>query len=110
MQYGLLDVAGRLGVLSAVAAAIWVDRRPPHGLMAAGALFLALDPFLALSGSFALAVAGDFVTGVGHGFVSDLIFYAVAEKGCDKFRGTLIGPPRGKDVQSSSLDGQQRAG
>ncbi len=41
-QYGLLVVASGLGALFVVAAAIWVDRRPPHGMMAAGALVLAL--------------------------------------------------------------------
>ena len=91
VQYGLLAGVGGLGALSAVAAAIWVDRGPPHGMMAAGALFLALGPFLALSDSFALAVARVFVTGVGHAFVGDLIFYAVAAKGSARFRGTLIG-------------------
>ena len=56
VQYGLLTAAGGLGALFAVAAAVWVDRAPPHGMMAAGAVFLALGPFLALSDSFALAV------------------------------------------------------
>ena len=40
-KYGLLVAAGALGSLSAVVAAIWVDRSPPHGMMAAGAVFLA---------------------------------------------------------------------
>ena len=90
-QYGLVAAAGALGALSAVAAAIWVDRGPPHGMMAAGAVFLALGPFLALSDSFELVVARVFFAGVGGAFVGSLIFYAVAVKGCARFKGTLIG-------------------
>ena len=91
VQYRLLAAAVGLGSLSAVAAAIWVDRSPPHGMMAAGAVILALNPFLALSDSFALAVTGTFFTGVGHAFVGSLIFYAVVVKGYFRFKGTLIG-------------------
>ena len=91
VQYGLLTAAGGLGALFAVAAAIWVDRGPPHGMMAAGAVFLALGPFLALSDSFALAVTRVFFAGVGGAFVGSLIFYAVAVKGYARFKGTLVG-------------------
>ena len=91
VQYGLLAAAGGLWALSTIVAAFWVDRGPPHGMMAAGAVLLALIPFLALSDSFALAVARIFFAGVGHGFVGDLIFYAVAVKGYARFKGTLIG-------------------
>ena len=91
VQYGLLASAGGLGALVSVAAAIWVDRSPPHGMMAAGAVLLALGPFLALSDNFVLAVTRSFFTGVGGAFVGSLIFYAVAVKGCTRFKGTLIG-------------------
>ena len=91
VQYGLLTAAGGLGDLFVVAAAIWVDRGPPHGMMAAGALFLVLGLFLALSDSFALAVTRVFFAGVGGAFVGSLIFYAVAVKGYARFKGTLIG-------------------
>ena len=90
-QYGLLTAAGGLGALFVVAAAIWVDRGPPHRVMAAGAVFLALGPFLALSDSFALTVVRIFFGGVGGAFVGPLIFYAVAVKGYARFKGTLIG-------------------
>ena len=91
VQRGLRMAAGGLGALFVVAAAIWVDRWPPHGMMAAGAVFLALGPFLALSDSFAFAVTRVFFAGVGGAFVGSLIFYAVAVKGCARFKGTLIG-------------------
>ena len=91
VQYGLRTAAGGLGELFVVAAAIWVDRGPPHGMMAAGALFLALSPLLALSDSFALTVTRVFFAGVGGAFVGSLIFYAVAVKGYARFKGTLIG-------------------
>ena len=93
-KYGLLVVlvaAGVLGALSAVAAAIWVDRIPPHGMMAAGAVFLALGPFVALSDTLALVVTRVFFAGVAGAFVGSLIFYAVAVKGYARFKGTLIG-------------------
>ena len=91
VHYGLLASAGGLGALASVAAAIWVDRSPPHGMMAAGAVLLALGPFLALSDSFVLAVTRSFFTGVGGAFVGSLIFYAVVVKGYARFKGTLIG-------------------
>ena len=78
-QYGLLAGADVLVVLSIVASAIWVDRGPPHGMMAAGAVVLALGPFLALSDSFALTVTRIFFAGVGGAFVGPLIFYAVVD-------------------------------
>ena len=43
-QYVLLHVAGSLGALFVVAAVIWVDRRPPHGMMAAGAGEMVSNP------------------------------------------------------------------
>ena len=91
IQSGLLAAVGVLGTLSVVAAAIWVDRGPPHGMMAAGAVLLALGPFLALSDSFAMAVTRVFFAGVGGAFVGSLIFFAVAVKGYARFKGTLIG-------------------
>ena len=92
VQSGLLAAVGVLGTLSVVAAAIWVDRGPPHGMMAAGAVLLALGPFLALSDSFAVAVTlVVFFAGVGGAFVGSLIFFAVAVKGYARFKGTLIG-------------------
>ena len=90
-QYGLLTAAGVLGALFVMAAAIRVDRGPPRGMMAAGALALALGPFLALSDSFPVAVARIFFTGVGGAFVGLLVFYALAVKGYARFKGTLIG-------------------
>ena len=92
-QYGLLTAAGVLGALFVMAAAIRVNRGPPRGMMAAGALALALalGPFLALSDSFPVAVARIFFTGVGGAFVGPLVFYALAVKGYARFKGTLIG-------------------
>ena len=90
-KYGLLVAAGALGSLSAVVAVIWVDRSLPHGMMAAGAVFLALGFFLALSDSFVLVVTRVFFAGVTGAFVGSLIFYAVAVKGNARFKGRLIG-------------------
>ena len=91
-QYVLLHVAGSLGFLFVVAAVIWVDRRPPHGMMAAGAGVLALGLLLAtLSDGFGLAVTSMFLTGAGGAFVGSLVFYVVAVKGSTRFRGALIG-------------------
>ena len=87
VQSGLLAAAGGLGALSVVAAAIWVDRGPPHGMMAAGAVILALGPFMAISDSFALAVTRIFFAVVGGAFVGSLIFYSLAVKGAPGSRG-----------------------
>ena len=92
MQFGFLGIAAGLGGLFVVLAAVWVDRRPPHPMMAAGAGILALGLVLAtLSGSFGPAVAGLFLVGAGGSAFASLIFYAIVVKGYVRFRGTLIG-------------------
>ena len=92
MQFGFLGIAAGLGGLFVVLAAVWVDRRPPHGMMAAGAGILALGLVLAtLSGSFGPAVVGLFLVGAGGSAFASLIFYAIVVKGYARFRGTLIG-------------------
>ena len=92
MPSGLLSAAGGLGSLFVVLAAIWVDRRPPHGMMAVGAGILAVGIVLvALAGSFGPAAAGLFLVGAGGSAFASLIFYAIVVKGYARFRGTLIG-------------------
>ena len=87
-----LGLAGGLGSLFVVLAAIWVDRRHPHTMMAAGAGILALGLLLVTpSRSFEAAVAGLFLIGAGGSAFSSLIFYAIVVKGHSRFRGTLIG-------------------
>ena len=88
LLYGLRD----LGALFVVVAAIWLDRRPPHRMMAAGAGVLALGLFLTtLWQSFGLVVTGMFLATSGGAFVGPLIFYAVAVKGYTRYKGALIG-------------------
>ena len=89
---GFLAAAGGLGSLFVVLAAIWVDRRPPHGMMAAGVGILALGLVVTtLSSSFGPAVVGFFLVGAGGSAFASLIFYAIVVKGYARFRGTLIG-------------------
>ena len=84
--------AGSLGGLLVVAAVIWVDSRPPHGMMAAGALSLAIGlALLLLSDTLVLAVPAAFISGAGGAAVGSLIFYSVAVKGHTRFKGALIG-------------------
>ncbi len=91
-SYGLLYMAGGIGGLAVVAAAIWVDRRPPHTMMAAGAVVAALGvTVVGLSNSFAASALGMFIAGVGGSAVGSLVFYAIAVKGATRYRGTLIG-------------------
>ena len=91
-SYALLISAGGMGGLAVIAAAIWVDRRPPPAMMAAGALAALLGlSVLALPASFAAFAAGMFVAGVGSSAVNPLIFYAIAVKGAARYRGTTIG-------------------
>ena len=91
-QYGWLATAGGLGGLFVLPAVIWVDSRPPHGMMAAGALVLAIGlVLLILSNSFALAVVATFVIGAGGAAVGSLIFYVVIVKGAGRYKGVLIG-------------------
>ena len=92
MPHGWLGTADGLGSLFVVLAAVWVDRRPPHGMMAAGAGILALGLVLAtLSGSFGPAVAGLFLVGAGGSAFVSLIFYSIVVKGYVRYKGTLIG-------------------
>lgn len=92
VSYGWLITAGGIGGLATIGAAIWVDRRPPHAMMAAGALaaLLGLAAF-APPASFAVFVMGMFIAGVGTSAVNPLIFYAIAVKGASRHRGTIIG-------------------
>ena len=84
--------AGGIGGLAVVPAAIWVDRRPPHKMMAAGAALGALGLFIfVLSSSLALNALGMFVAGVGTAAVGSLVFYAIAAKGATRYKGALIG-------------------
>ena len=92
VSFGLLIAAGGVGGLAVIAAAIWVDRRPPHAMMAAGALAALLGlSVLALPASFAAFAVGMFVAGVGSSAVNPLILYAIAVKGAARYRGTIIG-------------------
>ena len=91
-QYGFLGIAVGLGGLFVVLAAIWVDRRPPHGMMVIGAGILALGLVLiTLSRGFGATVAGLFLVGAGGSALGSLVFYAIAVKGFARFKGTLIG-------------------
>ena len=88
----LLVFAGRIGGLAVIAAAIWVDRRPPHTMMAAGALFALLGlSTLSMPASVEAYAVGLFVAGLGGSAVDPLIFYAIVAKGAARYRGMLIG-------------------
>ena len=81
-SFGWLMLAGGIGGLAVVGAAIWVDWRPPHILMAGGAVVVALSlTVVGLSNSFVVSALGMFVAGVGGSAVGSLVFYAVAAKG-----------------------------
>ena len=91
-SFGWHLLAGGIGGLAVVGAAILVDRRPPHTLMAGGAVVAVLGlTIVGLSNSFPASALGMFVAGVGGSAVSSLVFYAVAVKGATRYRGTLIG-------------------
>ena len=78
--------------LAVIPVAIWVDRGPPHKLMAAGAVVAALGlPIRVLFDNFALVALGVFVSIVGAAAVVSLVFYAVVAKGSTRYKGTLIG-------------------
>ncbi len=92
MGVGWLGLMVGLGSLCVVLAAIWVDRHPPHRMMAAGAGILALGLVLVtLSRNFGTAAAGLFLVGAGGAAFHSLVFYAIAVKGYARFRGTIIG-------------------
>ena len=87
-----LGLATVIGGLAAIPVAIWVDRRPPHKMMVAGAALGALGlSIFVLSSSLALNALGMFVAGVGSSAVASLVFYAIAAKGATRYKGTLIG-------------------
>ena len=81
-----------IGGLAVIPVAIWVDRRPPHKMMAGGAVAAAVGlSILVLPSSLALAGVGIFVSIVGASATGSLVFYAVVVKGFTRYRGTLIG-------------------
>ena len=81
-----------LGFLALLFAAIWVDRRPPHTVMAAGALLGVLGLTIAgVHTSLVAYVLGTLIVGVGASTVHLLVFYAIAAKGATRHRGALIG-------------------
>ena len=87
-QFGWLSAAVSLGGLFVVAAAIWVDSRPPHGMMSAWAVVLAIGlALLILSHTLVFAVPAAFITGAGGSAVGSLIFYAVVVKDALGTRG-----------------------
>ena len=90
--FGLLTLVGGVGGFAVVAAAIWVDRRPPHSMMAAGALISLLGLIVvSLSNRLTVYAAGLFISGVGYSALFALIFYAIVAKGATRHRGLLIG-------------------
>lgn len=91
-EYGWLSTAWGLAGLFVVAVVIWVDSRPLHGVMAAGALVLAIGfTLLMTSDRVGLAAVAAFIAGAGGAAVGSLIFNAVAAKGFTRFKGVLIG-------------------
>ena len=79
-----------LGFLALIVAAIWVDRRPPHTMMATGALAAALGLTIAGLSNVPVAYALG-VAWVGSLAVHSLVFYAIVAKGATRHRGALIG-------------------
>ena len=92
VSYGWLFFAFGIGGLAAIPVAIWVDRRPPNTMIAAGAVVAVLGlGIVVLSNGVAVAAFGMFVMGVGSSAFGSLVFYAIAVKGVTRYRGTLIG-------------------
>ena len=90
--FGWQTLAAGIGGLAIVGVAIWVDRRPPHTIMAAGAVPVAFGLIVFfLSNSFPASLLGAFVTGVGGSAAGSLVFYSIAAKGATRYRGTVIG-------------------
>ena len=78
--------------VAVVGPAMWVDRRPPHTMMAAGAVVAVVGlVIIGFSNSFPVSVLGFVVAGVGSSALGSLVFYAIAVKVAPRYRGTLIG-------------------
>ena len=91
-DFGWITLAGGLGGLAVVPAVIWVDARPPHGVMSVGVLALAIGlALLTLSESLLIAVPAALIAGAGGAAVGSLIYYAIVVKGHTRFKGALIG-------------------
>ena len=88
-----LALAGGIGGLAAIPVAIWVDRRPPHKMMAGWRRSWRPWSFYirSLQQPWQLNALGMFVEGVGSAMVDSLVFYAIAVKGATRYKGTLIG-------------------
>ncbi len=84
--------AERLGGFAVIGVALVVDRRGPYPVMPLGALVAATGLIiLSFAGGYASLVAASAVIGLGTATVSATILFAVAAKGCYRFRGTVIG-------------------
>ena len=91
-SYGWLLTAGGVGGLAVLAAAFWVDRKPPHVMMAAGTFVALFGLAVLIMPTSAPAYAvGMFIAGAGSSATAPLIFYAIAVKGAARYRGTMIG-------------------
>ena len=83
-EFGWITLAGGLGGLVVVPAVIWVDSRPPHVMISARSLVLAIGLALSfLSDTLVFAVPTAFVAGAGGAAVGSLIFYVVVVSGMD---------------------------
>ena len=91
-KLGLVLGAGGLAALTVVGVAFVVDRRGPHPIMPMGALIAAAGMLLlSIAAGFWSLAAASAVIGLGTAAVSAPILYAVAAKGCRRYRGTVIG-------------------
>ena len=84
--------AGTIGGLAVIPVAVWVDRRPPHTMMAAGAVVVATGlTTIVFSNGVVAAAVGMFIAGVGGAAVGLVVFCAIAAKGSLRYKGTIIG-------------------
>lgn len=91
-SFNWLVWAGTIGGLAVIPAAVWVDRRPPHTVMAAGAVVVATGlATIVFSNGVVAAAVGMFIAGVGGAAVGLVVFCAIAVKGSLRYKGTLIG-------------------
>ncbi len=92
VHLGMLFAFAGLGGLATVPAAIWVDRRGPHPLMAIGAAVTAFGALaLILATNMFTASIAMFLTGLGGAGTGAVIFYSVAVQHISLRRGTVFG-------------------
>ena len=91
-RVGFSLIPGIIAGFFVIPAALWVDRRSPHPLMALGAATSAVGLLIvALTANLPAFIFGSSILGLGGAATGSLILFLIAIKGTTHRRGALVG-------------------